>query len=49
MVITGDCTVDWGDGTVENFASNANAEHVYDYDDLPDSTICERNKQAIIR
>jgi surface protein len=49
MVITGDCTVDWGDGTVENFASNAIAEHVYDYDDLPDSTICERgNKQVII-
>jgi hypothetical protein len=49
MVITGNCTVDWGDGTVENFASNAIAEHVYDYDDLPDSTICERgNKQAII-
>ena len=49
MVITGNCTVDWGDGTVENFASNANAEHVYDYDDLPDSTICEGGyKQAII-
>jgi len=28
---TGDYTVDWGDGTIENFASGVTAEHVYSY------------------
>lgn len=29
----GDYTVDWGDGTVENFASGTKAEHKYTYSD----------------
>ena len=28
---TGNYTVNWGDGTVENFASNIQAEHAYNY------------------
>lgn len=31
LAATGDYTVDWGDGTVENFSSNVQADHVYDY------------------
>ena len=47
--VGGNYTVDWGDGTVENFASGAGAEHTFVYANLPDSTICERgHKQAII-
>ena len=47
--VGGNYTVDWGDGTVENFASGVGAEHTFVYANLPDSTICERgHKQAII-
>ena len=30
----GNYTVDWGDGTVENFTSNTKAEHKYDYSNI---------------
>lgn len=42
-------TIDWGDGTIENYSSYAIASHQYDYDDLAASSECSRGyKQAII-
>lgn len=44
-------TVDWGDGTVENFASNANAEHKYNYSNInlnSDTVVTFGYKQCII-
>lgn len=34
MTVTGGYTVDWGDGTVENFASGVQASHSYNYSSL---------------
>lgn len=34
FVVTGNYTVDWGDGVVDNFNSNVVAEHIYDYNSL---------------
>ena len=34
MIFEGDYTVDWGDGTIENFASGVKAEHKYEYSDI---------------
>jgi surface protein len=48
---TGDYTVDWGDGTVENYASGVQAYHQYDYAtyDVANATLCSRGyKQAIV-
>lgn len=44
-------TVDWGDGTVQDYAIGQKAEHEYDYAtyDVAGSTLCSRGyKQAII-
>ena len=43
-------TVDWGDGTVENFAAGSYCEHFYDYNDTAlDGTLSTRGyKQALI-
>jgi len=48
--LLGACTIDWGDGAVENFASSAQADHVYDYDDPQlDGTLTSAGyKQAIV-
>ena len=49
FVVTGNYTVDWGDGVVENFNSNVQAGHIYDYNSLNPSTDCARGyRQAII-
>lgn len=49
FTVTGNYTVDWGDGVVENFNSNVQAQHIYDYDSLSASTDCVRGyRQAII-
>ena len=49
VTITGNCTIDWGDGVVENYASGVKADHLYTYASLSDSTICSRGyKQAIV-
>jgi len=46
---TGNYQVNWGDGTVTTHASNAQAEYLYPYSGLSDSTICSRGyKQALI-
>ena len=34
MIFEGTYTVDWGDGTVENFASGVKAEHKYEYSNV---------------
>lgn len=43
-------TVDWGDGTVENFAAGSSCEHFYDYNDADlNGTLSTRGyKQALI-
>ncbi|KAB2970343.1 BspA family leucine-rich repeat surface protein [Zoogloea sp.] len=49
MTIAGAYTVDWGDGTVENFATGATASHTYSYASISDTTVSTRGyKQAII-
>lgn len=48
---TGDYRVDWGDGTVTDYASGALAQHNYDYStyDVGNATLCSRGyKQAMI-
>ena len=47
---TGNYTVDWGDGTVENFTSGATAYHQYDYNNAAlNGTLSSRGyKQAIV-
>ena len=49
--VQGAYTVDWGDGIVENFTSNSDAYHEYNYAtyDTSNSTLCSRGyKQAIV-
>lgn len=42
-------TVNWGDGTVEDYASGATAYHVFNYADFGAETECERGyRQAIV-
>jgi hypothetical protein len=42
-------TVDWGDGTVENFATSVKAEHAYTYSSIADSTLTSEGfKQVLI-
>jgi surface protein len=49
LYVTGNYTVDWGDGTVENFASGVQAEHEYVYANMPASSYCSRGyRQAVI-
>ena len=49
---SGAYTVDWGDGTTENFASNTTAQHNYVYSDLSASTefgpTGSKSRQAMI-
>ena len=46
---TGAYTVDWGDGVVENFATNVKASHQYTYASISDTTLSSRGyKQVII-
>lgn len=51
LTAAGDYTVDWGDGTVENFFANAVAQHEYNYStyDTGNATLTNRGyKQAIV-
>ena len=41
-------TVDWGDGTTENYSSGATIFHVYNYDDLPASTEFRGYRQVVL-
>lgn len=47
--VTGGYTVDWGDGSApENFASNAQANHVYNYATVPGAPTSEGFKTVIV-
>lgn len=50
FTVEGDYTVNWGDGTVQNFSSGVKAEHQYDFNDIAlDGTLTSAGfKQAII-
>jgi surface protein len=49
LYVAGNYIVDWGDGTVENFASGVQAEHEYVYANMPASSYCSRGyRQAVI-
>ena len=39
FAVTGNHTIDWGDGVVENVNSNVQAQHIYDYDLIPKEQI----------
>jgi len=46
---TGNYQVNWGDGTITTHASNTNAEYLYTYSAISDSTLCSRGyKQVFI-
>ena len=49
----GNYTVDWGDGTIQNFTANTNAQYSYDYSSIPNSTLTTYKgfvvKQVIIQ
>ena len=45
---SGTWTVDWGDGTTENYSSGSNIYHVYKYDDLPASTEFRGYRQVVL-
>ena len=48
LTATGNYTVDWGDGLVENFTSGAQAYHLYSYDAFPGTETAGGNRQAIV-
>lgn len=45
---TGDYSVDWGDGKIENFASGMTAYHTYSYDAFKGTETSEGYRQAIV-
>ena len=49
ILVRGNYTVDWGDGTIENFNSNVLAEHGFVYGNISNSTLTtDGYKQVII-
>lgn len=44
----GDYTVDWGDGTVENFSSGVKAQHNYSWSEIPESTVTDQGYKQVI-
>lgn len=50
LTCQGAYTVDWGDGTTENVATNVKAQHTYTYSSISSSTLCSRGyKQVLVR
>lgn len=45
---TGNYTVDWGDGKIENYESGATAYHVYEYESFPGTETKFGYRQAIV-
>lgn len=41
-------TVDWGDGTVENYNVAVKSNHTYDYSTISDTTLCSRGYKQVI-
>ena len=48
ILAQGAYTVDWGDGIIENFASNVMAEHQYDFASLPAETLSSRGYKQVV-
>lgn len=48
LLFRGAYTVDWGDGTVEDFADNVKAEHLYDYSTISSSTDSVRGYRQVL-
>jgi len=48
LLAEGGYTVDWGDGVVENFASNVMAEHQYNYASLPAESLSNRGYRQVV-
>ena len=50
LVASGDYTVDWGDGVVENFAAGVQADHIFNYANPALGAVCasEGYKQVIV-
>jgi hypothetical protein len=50
LLCAGAYTVDWGDGVIENVASNTKAQHTYTYSAISEGTLSERGyKQVLVR
>jgi len=50
LLCAGNYTVDWGDGTIENFSSGVKANHSYTYSSISNLTISSRGyKQVLVR
>lgn len=45
---SGAYTIDWGDGTIENYSSYTTAYHVYDYNNISPDTECSRGYRQVI-
>ena len=48
LTAAGNYTVDWGDGTVENFNSGVQANHQYTYSSISSSTNCSRGYRQVL-
>lgn len=46
--ITGNYTVDWGDGTIENFTASTLASHKYNYASISESTLSSRGYKQVL-
>jgi hypothetical protein len=50
LLCAGAYTVDWGDGVIENVASNTKAQHTYTYSAISEGTLTTRGyKQVLVR
>ena len=48
FTVTGNHVVDWGDGSaLENVNSNVQAQHTYNYDNIPSNTECTRGYRQV--
>lgn len=45
---SGNYTVDWGDGTIENFSAGTKAEHEYTYASIPSNTASTRGYRQVL-
>jgi surface protein len=48
ILVSGDYTVDWGDGTVENFGASVKAVHNYVYASIPAGTLSVRGYRQVV-
>jgi surface protein len=48
LYFEGDYTVDWGDGTVENFNSGDTAQHSYAWSDIPSNTLTTEGYRQVL-